>query len=263
MMMDREEFLELIPAYALDALDPEERQAVEARLAQDAEAQRLLAEYRQVSDLLALAVPAREAPAGLGDDLRARLATRRRPALAPAQPAADTAPTQPAIRPARRTVWRIALPLAAGLIVVIGLLAVLLARPAGNGTDLAAIFATLTTENSAQRFTLQPGDVTDQVGGELVAAGDRAVIAVSGLPQIDSEQTFQLWLRGADDVIVSGGLFRPSGNMTYVSVPLEARPLADLAAVGVSLEPAGGSPYTDRPTGPRVFFVPLTPPNSL
>ena len=51
--------------------------------------------------------------------------------------------------------------------------------------------------------------------------------------------------------------------MTYVRVPLDGRRLSDLAAMGVSLEPAGGSPYADRPTGPRVFAIPLTPPDSL
>lgn len=261
MMMDREEFLDLIPAYALDALDSDERAAFEARLADDAEARRLLAEYRQVGDLLALAVPAVPAPEGLGDDLRARLKVRQRPA--PAQTAPVTPP--PAARPARRARWTIALPLAAGLLLVVGLLAVLQAGPFAPATDPASLYSQLAAQTGTQWFTLQPGDVTDSVGGELVAAADgsQAVIAVSGLPAIGSDQTFQLWLRGADDVVVSGGLFRPAGEMTYVAVPLSNRPLSALAAMGVSLEPAGGSPYADRPTGPRVFAIPLTPSDPL
>jgi anti-sigma-K factor RskA len=51
--------------------------------------------------------------------------------------------------------------------------------------------------------------------------------------------------------------------LTYVAVPLEGRTLADLASVGVSLEPAEGSPYADKPSGPRVFLIPLAPPEAM
>ena len=44
---------------------------------------------------------------------------------------------------------------------------------------------------------------------------------------------------------------------TYIEIPLSGRPLDRFAGFGVSLEPAGGSPYPDRRSGPQVFAVPL------
>ena len=35
--------------------------------------------------------------------------------------------------------------------------------------------------------------------------------------------------------------------------------VADVARFGASLEPAGGSPFPDKPTGPGVFSVRLEP----
>jgi len=75
--MDRNDLLDLIPAYALGALDAEERAAVETLLATDAEAQQLLAEYQGVAETLMLTAPARPAPAHLQADLKARLAAQR------------------------------------------------------------------------------------------------------------------------------------------------------------------------------------------
>lgn len=268
-MMTREEFLDLIPAYALDALDPGELAAFEVHLAQDAEARRLLAEYEAVAANLAFEAPAHPAPDHLEADLRQRLAARY---ASPDQSweSSGAPPARTNWRASWRPRWReVALPLAATLaallVLVVGVLAVLLNAPRVGGppmSEAARLYAALIAETGGTRYALQPGEVTDRVQGELIAAADgaRAVIAVSGLPSIAATQVFQLWLRGADETVQSGGLFRASGSMTYVAVPLQGRTLADLASVGVSLEPAGGSPYTDRPSGPRVFLIPLAPP---
>ncbi|MBI5667532.1 MAG: anti-sigma factor [Chloroflexi bacterium] len=85
--------------------------------------------------------------------------------------------------------------------------------------------------------------------------GREAVIRVENLPAIGSDQTFQLWL--VDEAGArSGGLFRFANTQgeNYIVVPLD-KPVSEYRAFGVSLEPAGGSPYADRPTGPRVFRV--------
>ncbi len=269
-MMTREEFLDLIPAYALDALDPGELAEFEALLAQDGEAQRLLAEYEAVAAHLAFEAPAYPAPEHLEDGLRQRLAARY------TTPDQDwTLPARPpGSRLAQHPTWRaVVLPLAATLaavlVLAVGVLVVLLNAPRPGGPPIGEaerLYRMLDARADTARFSLQAGEVTDRVSGELVAAADgaRAVIAISGLPAISPEQTFQLWLRGSDESVQSGGLFRAStGTMTYVTVPLRDRSLADLAGVGVSLEPAGGSPYADRPSGPDVFLIPLTPPEAM
>lgn len=248
MSTPTEEPLEaLLPAYALGALDPAERAAVEARLAADPEARRLLAEYETVAAGLVFAVPARPAPAGLQDDLRRRLAARR----------GEAAPRSATSR-RTTTLLRLISAAAALLIVTLGLI---VALRTGGALPPAQVYATLEAEGDSLRFPLVAGEVSAAVYGELIADRDgrRAVIAVSALPSLSTDQIFQLWVRRRDGEVRSGGLFQPAPEgMTYVSVPLrEDESLDVLLSVGASLEPAGGSPYADRPTGPRVFAVPI------
>ena len=69
----REELLNLIPAYAIGALDEQERIDFEAWLQTDPEAQAILADYQIVADHLVALAPLRPAPAHLQADLRQRL----------------------------------------------------------------------------------------------------------------------------------------------------------------------------------------------
>src|SRR5687767_3642724 len=75
--MDRDTLLDLIPAYALDALDETERLEVAALLETDAEARQLLQDYHAVAEVLSLVVSVREAPASTRTGLQQRLAERR------------------------------------------------------------------------------------------------------------------------------------------------------------------------------------------
>jgi len=83
-------------------------------------------------------------------------------------------------------------------------------------------------------------------------------IRVEALPALSEENIFQLWLVDDSGVRTSGGLFRQARDdvATYIEIPLAAS-FEAYQGFGVSLEPAGGSPYPDRPTGPRVFAVPI------
>lgn len=241
--MDKNELLDLIPAYALDALDPEERASVEALLAADEDARHLLAEYRQVAELLVFAAPGQPAPAHLTEDLRRRLAARRgRSSLA---------------RRHRR--WGRALLLVAALLLLAVGAILVLTRPV-TPPNPAERYATLAAQENALRIPLVPGEGQEQVSGELVAAPDgrQAVIQVVNLPPLGPDQTFQLWVRPVEGDVYSGGLFRAEGSPEmYIVLPLGEQPLQRFAGFGVSIEPAGGSPYPDRPTGPRVFAVQL------
>ena len=81
---------------------------------------------------------------------------------------------------------------------------------------------------------------------------------MAGLPHIGPDQTFQLWLIETDDVRYSAGLFQASrpGEPAYIPLAL-SQPIGSYQAVGMSIEPAGGSPFVTRPSGPRVFAVPI------
>ncbi len=91
-----------------------------------------------------------------------------------------------------------------------------------------------------------------RTGARLVAAADRgaAVLVVDRLPGLSREQVYQLWLIEGETP-VSAGTFRVAADGKAV-VPLP--PGADLSsfeAVGVSIEPDGGS---ETPTGPIVLL---------
>src|SRR5689334_9916746 len=117
--MDRNILLDLIPAYALGALDPAELAEVERSLASDPEAQRLLADYQQVADLLLLTIPARRAPVALADDLRLRLKTEPRLTANVTPATATVSPQRRILHPA----WLIPLAAAAALLILaLGLL---------------------------------------------------------------------------------------------------------------------------------------------
>lgn len=241
--MDRETLLDLIPAYALGALDADERQAVEALLANDAEAQALLAEYQVITDTLVLATPPQAAPSHLRGDLRRRLKQ------APPAP-------QVAARPRR---WPLLALAAALLVVAAGVVAFLLADRDPEPLSGAALFAQITQQEGVLRVQVVPGDGGPDVTGELVAApdGSQAVIEVRNLPVLPDDQIYQLWL-SAPEGVTSGGLFQAAADSpTYIVLPI-TEPVTHYRGFGVSREEAGGSPFPDRPAGTGMFRVPLS-----
>ncbi len=252
--MDRETLLDLIPAYALGALDAKEKQLLQELLEHDSDAQALLAEYQEITDLLALAVPARSAPGHLQADLRQRLAKQRPVEAAPPLPAP---PLEVVPRPATSALRRW-LPLVAALAVVFGAVLLINLLP-GTAPSGEVIFTQLAARNDVIRVALVPGEDMTQLEGELVATpdGSQAVIAVNNLPRLSENETYQLWLAMPDGVI-SGGLFQGSGEgtATYIVVPI-TRPVSEYNGFGVSREAAGGSSFPDRPEGTGVFRVPL------
>jgi len=246
--MTNEELMDLLPAYALGALAPDERQAVEQALPADLDAQALLAQYEASAASLAALAPLRPAPEHLQADLAARLADRRQSLRRRA--------TQPWRAP------RVLLAAAALVIVIVGgvIAALLLSDDEPQADGARALYAELAALDGALRYAVVARDLKPDVSGELVASpdGERAVIRVEGLPALSEEDVFQLWLVDGDGVRTSGGLFRQAEDdaATYIEVPLAA-PFDTYQRFGVSLEPVGGSPFPDKPTGPGVFSVPI------
>jgi anti-sigma-K factor RskA len=238
--MNREGLLELIAAYALDALDDDERAQVEALLEHDTEAQQRLAEYRKMTEVLALAAPWQAAPDHLGADLRRRLSAEQSPARA--APKGRVFPLW----------WAAAA--AVALFIAVGFV-VMSQRNIASGAD---IYARLSVADDARQIALVP-HLSEEIDGALwlAATEDQAVIRVRRLPALAEDQTFQLWLVD-ENGSKSGGLYRFERPevWNYIVVPLE-KPAGEYVRFGVSIEPRGGSPLGDRPTGERVFNVVL------
>jgi anti-sigma-K factor RskA len=87
-----------------------------------------------------------------------------------------------------------------------------------------------------------------ELGGSLVVTSSPAEAAVvvegTGLPTLDDASTYQLWVIG-DDGPVSAGTFRPDGTGTVLQRLDDVVP-GD-ATLGVTREPAGGSPSPTLP----------------
>jgi anti-sigma-K factor RskA len=255
---------DLIPAYALGALAPEERAEFEAWLQRHPEVQATLADYQALADWLVTAVPGRRAPDHLQADLRQRLAASGSAVaephqLATAEHAPVKLPAQTARIRARIRFWLAAAAVTA--LVVLGIVIVWQVTKSGSKTtDPAKLYAKIEAEQGAARYAIVPGEGQETVGGNLVVSsrGDKAVICVWKLPVLEPDQTFQLWLLDAGGTLRSGGLFRASktSGSTYITVPLD-RPISDFQRFGVSIEPAGGSPLVNQPSGPVVFRVSL------
>jgi anti-sigma-K factor RskA len=240
--MDRDTFLDLIPAYTLGALDDAERVEFEALLADDGDAQTLLAEYQTLADSLVLTTPVRAAPAHLNADLRQRL----------------TGSSPRKRKPVRR--WLAAA--AAVLVVVFGVIwGLTQVLPTTDSTPVNGekLYADITALENVVRIAVSPAEQFLDIVGDLVVDPDanRAVIQVNNLPPLQTDQTFQLWLRNSDGIVVDGGLFVGSyDGPTYVTLPLQD-PFNDYQGMGVSLEPAGGSPLGNQRSGPSVFRIAL------
>lgn len=253
--MDRSELLDLIPAYALDALEPEEKLQVEALLRTDAEARQLLTEYQDITSNLIMATPARRAPAHLEGDLRKRLAANR-----PAQSIPSPVPT-PVVEPPvtvlptrkRANIWLPLVAAAAVIAIVFGAITLLNRNPAER------LYNQIISAPDHLTMPIPSPDGTTPEGDMVATAdGAQAVMKLTRMPELPDDSTFQLWLIDANGAH-SGGLFPFTGTSStyYVVVPL-TKGVLDYAAFGVSVEPEGGSPSAEGPSTTPIVVVSTT-----
>lgn len=228
----------LIPAHALGSADPEEARQVAAHVRCCCSCRVLLADYVRLGEELLFAVPRAPAPAHLTDDLRRRLVAQG---------------------DARKRGGRLAWPLSGrGWAALAASLILLLASNLYWWDRLAAAEASIALQATAiaalrEASTVRlAGDApaSDAYGTLAVSAREAvAVLYVYGLPALEPGKVYQVWLirQGQRD---SGGLFTVDTRGAGTWIMRAPRPLGEYEAVGVTVEPAGGSP---GPTSPRVL----------
>ncbi len=256
---------EALAAYALGALDSEDRGAIEAHIRDCAECAAAIRSLRRVTGALALAAPARTPP----PHLRARVlhavgADARQPGSARSV-AQGRAP------------WSVNwLPMAAMLLLAVGagIYALRLqTRIAGLDGRLADA---VSQTRAAERATTDARRVADQAQSAMavLAAPDLARIDLAGQPRAPGASARALWSRQRGMVFTASNLpALPSGRTYQVWVVLPGGPISagliepDVSgralgvfrtppdipspvAVAVTIEPAGGMP---APTGERVL----------
>ncbi|MEM9952452.1 MAG: anti-sigma factor [Chloroflexota bacterium] len=265
--MNRNDLLDLIPAYALDALDADEKPLVEALLKDDTEAQQLLQEYQAVTSALAFHVPERPAPPHLRAGLQAKLAESRQQnadkTITVPTENRDTSSSAPA-SPTNITRFptTILLSVAAAVIVlVIGIVAFLNSNPTSAPSPNELLYNELFNAEGTSSYSVIPNVATD-VTGELLVSADNseAVLRIASLPDTTEEQSYQLWLI-TDDQFQSGGVFHwPTGHGPYF-VGINPDLVGDIVTVGMTIEPFDGSPLGNEPSSEQLFSVEVTTAN--
>ncbi|MEZ4522798.1 MAG: anti-sigma factor [Thermomicrobiales bacterium] len=223
-----------LAAYALGSLDPAERAELEDHLRNCLECRTLLEDYEEVVGFYPLAAPVTQPP----DGALGRLLDRAR----------DESVEAPL--PARvvdhrvHYLWAGFAALAALLLIMLGWNIWLQFSAGGD--------ALVDSDNIAIVLPMTSSENTEGASGHLVmdAEWDDCALVASGLPALSEERDYQLWFVRADGTRESGAVFHPNdrGQITVeVEVPESWR---EFEQVGITEEPAGGSP---SPTGPSVL----------
>lgn len=241
------DFEELLAAYALDALAPEEQRQIEVHLQNCETCQGILASYQDVTEALLFA-PGPKAPPR---KLRARLLKQ-----------IDRRSETPRWRRAIQRVPATAFGLALGLIVLLAANIGFLfqsQRLLNQGQDALAqqqagqTAAAIASYPSSQVALIEE----DGVRGTIVYDPDLpiGVMYVWGLEPPADDQAYQAWLVDGQGQRLSGGLLTFSEDPGFGWLMIEAPlPFAEFSGLGVTLEPAGGSA---APTGPRILGADL------
>lgn len=275
-----DEVVDLIPAYSIGATDPEEATAVHGRLRACPTAATALADYSKIAEALLYAAPPQQAPTHLANQLRAAIGALP-VASSPVHPLKRQTPvslrtevtpsTKPSpftlVTPAPKSVWRWTfgrtLATAASLLLV-GLNLALLIQNQQLRTHQEQLAVELNQQNKALIFLAaeEPQEVILPAAQEnSLAQADVlwnsslgiAVVYVRAFPELPPDKAYQIWLN-KDGQRTSPGLFTvESGGMGIFVFSIE-QSLDRYDAIGITPEPAGGSP---GPTAPPVVRGPV------
>jgi anti-sigma-K factor RskA len=240
-MSDEMHVLEWLPAYALDILTEAETAQVVEHLATCAACRDELHLYQVAADELPLAL-AQTAPApALKDRLMKTIYARQKETTAPARLGRWSA--WAAFLRRSLPVWGVA------LVAILALGNILfwrrLNQVSGRNVTPMRLVALANTKDSPQAVgTLM-----------LNPSGEYGSLVVDSLPVLDTGHQYQVWLKH-DGVRISAGVFsvNSGGYASFqVTTPL---PLNQYQTIGITIEPAGGSP---DPTGSKVLGANLQP----
>ena len=223
--------------YALDALDGDEREAVEAHLRDCGACQAEVAEHREVAAVLAAPGWSR-APEGLWDRIAGSLEEAPPPLQMPVAPVVD-------LEERRRRRFRplevAAAAVAAAALAVVGLMGVKIvdderridalqeqARGGGLGRTAEAALA----DPTARRVDLRSSDARLVAQAVLLPDGTGYLVE-SNLPELGGDRTYQLWaVVGTNRISV--GVLGPKPGVAAFKAP------GPTSALAITSEAAGG-----------------------
>lgn len=267
----------LLPAYALGALEPAEREAVEDHLDGCPYCTPLAREALEVAAALATASPAATPPPGLRARIIEAASVQARSAEPP--PVAAQRPAQAAWQ--SRPSWTApAFALAASLVLaLVGVLLAFVLSLQGQVRDLREdnrlMASTVIQQNErlvamikeqrtlaygiatpgTQTLFLRNTEQAPQARGMLMVSRDHnwAILVSEGLAPSQQEMGYQVWLI-KDGLRTSGGVFtvdETGYGQLFIRPPAS---LDEFGGIGVTVEPRAGSP---GPTGNKVLDAQL------
>ncbi|HKP29824.1 MAG TPA: anti-sigma factor [Gemmatimonadales bacterium] len=243
---------DLAPAYALGALDGEEKRAFEAALATSPELQQEVAEYRELNAVLAAGQPATPAA-----ELRERLLARvRAEKVVPL--AARKSPTRPLFG------ILLGLGVAASTLLALGLglrVRSLDRALASRDSVIALREEKLSERERTLNAILEPGtDLTvlttpgDRPPGIQVFRDkprNRLIIHAFRLAPAPTGQAYQLWILPKGGNPIPSRVFNSEADGHALAEGIEVPPNIVVEGFAITQEPAGGSP---RPTSAILLY---------
>jgi len=253
---------ELLPFYALDALTDEEREQVESYLSAHPEAREQINSLHSAASALPYGISPVQPPRQVKEALMARV---NADAEARAHSAARISTQPPQRRGLFENLFQV-FSLGAALAAIIWVI-VLSAQVSRLHTDISGLQKTVakqatTLEQILVNLPKSPSNViTVSIKGTNVQPGahgqfiadpkeQSAVLIISGLPKLEANKTYQVWL-GSGGSLISAGLLSIDENGQGVVIVTSNESIGAFNQLGISVEPEGGSP---QPTGDIVVF---------
>jgi anti-sigma factor RsiW len=234
-MNEHDHISDLLPAYALNTLDPDEAALAKAHLEKCEFCRSELEGYYSTSENLVLAAPIYQPP----EDLRDKIIK----AVSRADSSVPSGFNWEKIKVSFQ-----ALPAAW---VIMGLLVLVLAVSNLFLWRQVNMLRTSADDTYFMTVVLQGTEVAPLASGMIIInpSGQHGTLVVDGLPYLESSSEYQLWLI-RNGTRTSGGTFSVN-EQGYASIRIYAHdPLVSYPGFGVTIEPTGGSP---GPTGDRVL----------
>lgn len=231
------EIEELIGAYALDAVDDDEREAVEQHLAVCARCRAELAEHREVAALLAY--DGRPAPAEVWDRIVISL-DEPPPAMRLKLDAPDNAADVVSIDERRRAknqrrMFATVAAVAAAIALVLGVVVVQQNNESDQPTMLALVEEARANPGSTTATLRPPEGTGDAEATAVVTPDGQGFVVASDLPALPADRTYQLW-GVIDDQAISLGVLGTNPDVAAFQVDEANR----VAAYAITDEAAGG-----------------------
>lgn len=238
-MSDETHVLDLLPAYALGSLDADEMSRVDEHLLSCLICRNESNAFQIAADQLSLAAPVTVPSSDLKNRLMQRVQATRPQPRAPVQ-----SPSRSWLE-RLLPVWSLASLFF--IFVLAGFNLFLWQRL--NRLEI------ITSPGGMRAVPLHSQHADSRATGFVLisADGDSGALIVDGLPPLGESQQYQLWLI-RDGQRTSGAVFS-TDEKNYGGTRIRAPgSLLEYSAVGITIEPAGGSP---QPTGPKVLGGPL------